>query len=65
MFGLGEEIGGGEGGVGGVVADEHDFAGAREGVDADGAEDLPFCLGDVGVAGAEDFVDGGNCFCAC
>ncbi len=55
---LGEEIGGGERRVGRLVGDDHDLARAGQRIDADGAKNLAFRFANVGVAGAEDLVDG-------
>ena len=57
VFGLGEEIGGDPGGVGGPVGDDQHFGRAGDHVDADRAEDLPLGGGDIGIAGADDLVD--------
>ena len=57
VFGLGEEVGGDEVRASGVVGEDHDFAGAREEVDGDCAEELAFGFDDEFVARAHDFVD--------
>ena len=60
MFGLGEEIGGDEGGIRAVVGDDDRLGGAVDRIDADIAVDLAFGKGDEATAGAEDLVDGGD-----
>ncbi len=60
VLGLGEEFGGDLAGVGGVVGEDDDFGGAGEGVDVDDAVEFFFGELDVGVAGADDFVDGAD-----
>ena len=60
MFGLREEVGGDPGGVGGLISNDQHFG--RPGGHIDGGAvllHLPLGFGDVGVAGAEDFIDGG------
>ncbi len=56
MFGLAEEIGGNQLCVGGFVGDYGDFRRARQQVDTDSSEQLPLGLGDVGVAGTDQYV---------
>ena len=58
MLGLAEQVGGDELRVGGLVGDHGDLRRAGEQVDPHPAEQLPLGLGDVGVAGADDHVDG-------
>ncbi len=57
MFGLGEEIGGDELGVGGIIGEDEDLAGAGEKIDGDIAEEEAFGGDDIGVAGAEHLLD--------
>ena len=60
VFGLGEQVGGDEFGVGGVVRDDQGFRGAVDRVDADDPVETPFGGGDESVARSEDLVDGGD-----
>jgi hypothetical protein len=60
VLGLGAEVGRDPGRLGGAVGDDHHLAGAGEEVDPDDAEELALSLGDVGVAGPEDLVDGAD-----
>ena len=60
MLGLAEQIGGNERGIGAVVGNDQDLGGARRQVDADQAEQLALGLGDIGVAGPGDHVDGAH-----
>ena len=64
MFGLAEQVRGAKFAVDCVVCDDHGFGGASEQVNADAAEQLAFCFGHKGVAGADEHVDGINGFCA-
>ncbi len=58
MLGLAEQIGGDPFGIVAAIGDHHDLGRAPHHVDADHAIDLPLGLGDPGVAGAGDDVDG-------
>ncbi len=64
VFCLGEQVHGDPVGVGFAVADHEDFRGAGDHVDADNAEDFALGGGDENVAGADDFINGRNGFCA-
>ena len=57
MLGLGEEIGGDEGRVGGGVGEHDDFGRAGDHVDADEAEHAALGGGDIGVARPDDLGD--------
>ncbi len=50
VLGLGDEIGGDPGGIGGAIGDDEDFGGPGDHVDADLAEDLALGGGDEGIA---------------
>ncbi len=58
MLGLTEQVRGDGLGVGRPVREHGDLGGAREQVDGDRAEQLALGLGDIGVARADDHVDG-------
>ena len=60
MLGLAEQIGGDERRIGAVVGDDQDLGRPGGQVDADHAEQLALCLGDVGIAGAGDHVHGAH-----
>ena len=57
MLGLGEQVGGDEGGIGGAVGEHDDLRGAGDHVDADDAEHAPLGRRHIGVAGADDLAD--------
>ena len=57
VLGLADEVGGDEGGVGGVVGEDGDLGGTGLGVDADAALEQALGGGDVDVARARDHVD--------
>ena len=57
VFGLTKQIGSHDFRVGGFVGDHRDLARSGEQVDGDLAEELPFGLGDEGVAGPDQHVD--------
>lgn len=57
MLRLGQQIGGDMPGIVGRVGDDQDFRRPGDHVDSDRAENLPLGLGDIGVAGAGDFID--------
>jgi hypothetical protein len=61
---LAEQIGCAYLAVGAVVGDDQRLGRTGEQVDADAAEQLPFRFGDIGVARADDHVDGGNALSA-
>ena len=58
MLGLAEQIGGNQRRIGAVVGNDQDLGGARRQVDADETEQLALGLGDIGIAGTGDHVDG-------
>ena len=58
VLGLGQQIGGDPPGVVGAVGEDQDFRRAGNHVNAHGAEHLALGRGDVGVSGADDFIDG-------
>ena len=60
VFGLGEQISCDPSGIVRLVGDDQHFRGTGNGVDTDLAEDLTFRGGDIGVARADDLVDGGD-----
>jgi hypothetical protein len=60
VLGLGEEIDRDQAGIVGGIGEDDDLGGAGDGIDADAAEDLPLGLGDIGIAGADDAIDGGD-----
>ena len=60
VLGLAEQVGRAELGIHGLVSDQHGLGRARQQVDADAAEELALGLGDKGVAGADQHVDGGD-----
>src|SRR5580704_8590694 len=49
---------------GGVIGNDHDFAGTRDKIDRDIPEDLAFRFRDVGVSWSEDLEDWLNRLCA-
>jgi hypothetical protein len=59
---LGDEIGGDPGGIGRAIGNDQHFGGARDGIDADLAEDLALGGSDIGIAGADDLVDAADGF---
>ena len=58
MLRLAEQISGDERRIGTVVGNDQDLSRSRRQIDADKAEQLALGLGDVGIAGAGDHVDG-------
>ena len=58
MFGLGQHVCGRPRGIDGAVGHDHDFGGTGDHVDGDAAVDEAFGRRDVGVAGADDLLDG-------
>ena len=60
VLGLREQVGGDPGRVVRLVGDDQNLGRACDRVDADLAEDLALGGGDIGVAGADDLVDGGD-----
>ena len=58
VLGLAEQIGGADFAVDAVVGDHQRLGRAGQQVDADAAEQLPLGLRHIGVAGADDHVDG-------
>ena len=58
VLGLAEQVGGDEPASAVLVGDDQDLRRPGEQVDADEAEQLALGLGDVGVAGADEHVDG-------
>ena len=57
MFRLREKVGGDVGGLGGIVGEHQDFAGAGQEINRDMAEEEALGRDDVGVARTEDFLD--------
>ncbi len=57
MLGLGQQVGGDELGIGGLVGDHRDLRGPGQEVDSDAAEELALGLGHEGVARPDDHVD--------
>ena len=57
VFGLGEQVGCNEAGVGGVVGQHQGFTGPRQEVDRHVPEEEAFGRDDVGVAGTKNLVD--------
>ncbi len=64
MFGLAEQVGGADFAVDAVVGDDQRFGRAGQKIDPDAAEQLALGLGHIGVAGADDHVDGLDRFSA-
>jgi len=64
VLGLREQIGGCEFCLGGVIGEDHEFAGTGEEIDGDVADDQAFGGDDVSVARAEDFLYAANCVSA-
>jgi hypothetical protein len=60
MLGLAQQIGGAELGIDAVVGDDHGLGRAGEEIDPDPAIELALGLGDIGIAGAHQHVDGGH-----
>ncbi len=58
VLGLGDQVGGDVGGIGGLVGEDRDLGGSGLGVDTHDAAAEPLGGGDVDVAGAGDHVDG-------
>ena len=58
---LRQKIGGDKAGIGAAVGEDHHFARPRDHVDADDPEHPPLGRRDIGVAGADDLVDRGDC----
>ena len=58
VLGLAEEVGGAHLGIDRLVGDDHGLGRPGEEIDADPPEELPLGLGDIGVAGADQHVDG-------
>ena len=56
MFGLTEQVGGNEGGIGSFVGNHQNLGGAGDHIDGNFAVEQPLCGGDVGVAGADDLL---------
>ena len=57
VFRLGQKIGGNARGVGGVIGQDEQFAGAGEQVYGGAAEQQPLGCDDISIAGAKNFVD--------
>ena len=60
MLGLPQQIRGAHFGVGGVVGDDQRFGRAREQIDANPAEQLPFCFRDESIAGSHQHIHRGD-----
>ena len=60
VLGLAEQVGGAHLAVDAVVGDDQRLGRAGEQIDADAAEQLALGLRHIGVAGADDHVDGGD-----
>ncbi len=61
VLGLRQKIGGDKARIGVSVGEDHHFAWTCDHVDADSAEHPPLGRRDIGVAGADDLVDRGDC----
>ena len=60
MFGLTEQIGGDPAGIVETVGEDQDFRRPGDHVDADGPEHLALGGGHIGIAGADDLIDGSD-----
>ena len=60
MLGLAQQIGGADLGIDAVVGDDQGLGRAGEQIDPDPAIELALGLGDIGIAGADQHVDGGH-----
>ena len=58
MFGLAEQVGGADFAVDAVVGNDQRFGRAGQKIDPDATEQLTLGLGHIGIAGADDHVDG-------